>query len=146
MRNIGDNDPILLSFNSLLAHVPASAVGTAPASDMSSKMSLGDMIEYMADENDGLARAYHVHLGVVVTDVSSKSVQQASDPEAVRKELTLDDGEPFIPLPLLCLTLEQVRAYTNFILLACGLRALCQLIAFMRCETWETQKQETQSP
>ena len=91
-RSDASRDPILISMNSLLAPMPASAVATAPASYASSKMAQGKMVEYVAKENDGQIRAYNVHPGIIVTEMSTKSVNMAPDPDAARKGNTWDDG------------------------------------------------------
>jgi NAD(P)-dependent dehydrogenase (short-subunit alcohol dehydrogenase family) len=92
LHHCSSNDPVLISMNSLLAHFPAEHVGTAPGSYASSKMAQGKMIEYVAKENVGKIRAYNVHPGTIVTDMSTKSVEMADDPEATRKGLVWDDG------------------------------------------------------
>lgn len=90
--HLSDKDPVLISMNSLLAHMAAAQVGTAPGSYASSKMAQGKMIEYVAKENVGKIRAYNVHPGTIVTDMSTKSVSMADDPEATRQGLVWDDG------------------------------------------------------
>ena len=50
------------------------------------------MIEYVASENAGSVRAYSVHPGVIVTEMSTKSVNMSPDPEATRAGHTWDDG------------------------------------------------------
>lgn len=83
-------DPVLIYMNSLLSHMPAPHVKLAPASYASSKMAQGKMIEYVAMENEGKLRAYNIHPGSVVSDMSTKSVNMAEDPEAVRKSVQWD--------------------------------------------------------
>ena len=91
-RSDSSRDPVFISFNSLLAPMPASTV-RAPASYASSKMAQGKMIEYVAKENVGQIRAYNVHPGIIVTEMSTKSVNMAPDPDAARKGNTWDDGK-----------------------------------------------------
>ena len=55
-------------------------------------MAQGKMIEYFAKENVGKIRAYSVHPGTIVTDMSTKSVQMADDPETARQGFPWDDG------------------------------------------------------
>jgi NAD(P)-dependent dehydrogenase (short-subunit alcohol dehydrogenase family) len=79
--------------NSLLAHMPAPHVNSAPASYASSKMAQGKMIEYVASENEGTLRAYNLHPGSIVTEMSTKSVDMTEDPKATREGVTWDDGK-----------------------------------------------------
>ena len=92
-RSDASRDPVLISINSLLAPMPASAVRTAPASYASSKMAQGKLVEYVAAENEGQIRAYNVHPGIIVTEMSTKSVNMAPDPDAARSGNTWDDGK-----------------------------------------------------
>ena len=92
----GGDLPVLISFNSLLGPMPATAVTTAPASYASSKVAQGKMIEYVASENQGKVRAYSVHPGIIETEMSTKSVEMTDDPAATRKGVVWDDGE-YIP-------------------------------------------------
>ena len=92
LHNCSGNDPVLISMNSLLAHMAAEQVGTAPGSYASSKMAQGKMIEYVAKENVGKVRAYNVHPGTIITAMSTKSVEMSEDPEATLKSHEWDDG------------------------------------------------------
>lgn len=91
LRTRSSNDPVLISYNSLLAHFAATDVKTAPASYATSKMAQGKMIEYVASENEGTVRAYSVHPGVIVSDMSTKSLNMSEDPEATRAANVWDD-------------------------------------------------------
>ena len=66
LRNRSENDPFLVSLI---------AVTTAPASYASSKIAQGKMIEYVASENAGSVRAYSVHPGVIVTEMSTEATR-----------------------------------------------------------------------
>jgi NAD(P)-dependent dehydrogenase (short-subunit alcohol dehydrogenase family) len=95
LRNYNDkpgSDPILISMNSLLAHMPAPHVKSAPASYAASKVAQGKMIEYVASENEGLLRAYNLHPGTIITDMSTKSINMTNDPKATNEAMTWDDG------------------------------------------------------
>lgn len=83
----------LLLLSSLICHFPASANISAPASYGISKLAEAKLAEYVAAEASPGFRAYALHPGNVVTDMSDRSVAMAPDPEGLRAALEWDDAE-----------------------------------------------------
>lgn len=93
-----EHSPLLVAVNSLISHLAAVHVDSAPASYAASKIAVAKMVEYTAAENPHV-RCYSLHPGVIDTDMSRKSI--AMMPEDKRESqpfLPFDDGEISISL------------------------------------------------
>lgn len=93
LNHCSDKDPIFISVNSLIAHLAAVHVDSAPASYAASKIAVAKLAEYTASENPHI-RCYSLHPGIIETDMQRKSV--AMMPEESRENLPylpFDDGK-----------------------------------------------------
>lgn len=86
-------DRVLLFMNSCLAYVDALNQKTAPASYAISKLAQAKLVEYSASDmdHDKRFRVYAVHPGVVVTEMSDRSIAMA--PTGTREALTWDSPD-----------------------------------------------------
>lgn len=89
-----DRERALIFMNSFLAHLDAPSRRNAPASYAITKLAQAKMVEYIAVENedDKKFRTYAVQPGVVVTEMSNRSIEMA--PPGTREALQWDD--PFL--------------------------------------------------
>lgn len=88
-------DQVLVCMSSFICHLDATASKTSPASYGISKLAQAKLVEYIAaehanapDPKTGL-RAYAVQPGIVVTEMSDRSVEMA--PPGTRESMTWDD-------------------------------------------------------
>ncbi|KIX03319.1 uncharacterized protein Z518_06871 [Rhinocladiella mackenziei CBS 650.93] len=91
LRHCSDHDAVLIGVNSLIAHIPAVHVDSAPASYASSKIAAAKLYEYVAVENPHV-RCYSLQPGIIETDMSRKSIEMM--PEESQKNnrfLPFDD-------------------------------------------------------
>lgn len=85
----GADRPAFIAMNSCLTHFPASFIQTASASYAVSKVAAAKLTEYLAAENPHV-RAYNLHPGVVITEMSRQSVTQSGGAVG---DISWDEGE-----------------------------------------------------
>ncbi|KAF2722576.1 NAD(P)-binding protein [Polychaeton citri CBS 116435] len=93
----GASQPVLISINAGLGHLPPPLVAGPMASSTpgysASKMGLAKLMEWVAVDVQGRGRVYSVHPGIVKSDLADRLVGTAANPEQLKAAVTFDDAE-----------------------------------------------------